>query len=392
MSEPSPITRAVRAGIDSDLTHGAVVPPIYLSTTFTFEEFGVPREFDYARRGNPTRSALAAAVAALEGAAGAVITASGMGAITTVLAALLQPGQVLVAPHDCYGGSWRLFDALARKGHFELVLADLTDPEVAEQAIRGHRPTVLWVETPSNPLLRISDVSALAALGHAVGATVVVDNTFCTPLGQRPLELGADLVVHSATKYLAGHSDVVSGAVVCSTEAQAEDLAWWANCLGVTGGAFDCYLALRGLRTLHARMAVHESNAAQIVTLLTDHPAVTAVHHASLASHPGHELAARQQRLFGGIVTFELGGGLPAAQACMDGLRLFCPAESLGGTESLVSHPATMTHAAMPPQVQAAAGITPGMLRLSVGIEDAADLVADLAAGLQRAAQVGNGS
>ena len=384
MSEPSPITRAVRAGIDTDLTHGAVVPPVYLSTTYTFEEFGVPRAFDYARRGNPTRSVLADAIAGLEGGAGAVVTASGMGAVTTVLHALLQPGQVLLAPHDCYGGSWRLFDALASKGHFELVLADLTDAGTARTAIRAHRPAVVWVETPSNPLLRISDIVALVTLGHEVGALVVVDNTFCTPLGQRPLQLGADLVVHSATKYLAGHSDVVSGAVVCSTDAQVQDLAWWANCLGVTGGAFDSYLALRGLRTLHARLAVHESNAAAIVHLLDGHPSVTAVHHPSLAGHPGHELASRQQQLYGGIVTFEVRGGLDAAQAFMAALTLFCPAESLGGTESLVSHPATMTHASMPPDVQAAAGITPGMVRLSIGIEAIDDLLADLSVALDR--------
>lgn len=389
MSEPSPITRAVRAGIDTDLTHGAVVPPVYLSTTYTFEQFGVPRAFDYARRGNPTRSTLAQAIADLECGAGAVVTASGMGAVTTVLHCLLQPGQVLLAPHDCYGGSWRLFDALARKGHFELVLADLTDAAEAERAIRAHRPAVLWVESPSNPLLRISDIAALAALGHEVGALVVVDNTFCTPLGQRPLQLGADFVVHSATKYLAGHSDVVSGAVVCSTDAQVEQLAWWANCLGVTGGAFDSYLALRGVRTLHARMAVHEANAKAIVDLLDGHPSVAAVHHPSLPGHPGHELAARQQQLFGGIVTFDLVGGSAAAEAFIDGLRLFCPAESLGGTESLISHPATMTHASMPPEVQAAAGITPGMLRLSVGIEQVDDLLADLTGALARAGSMG---
>ena len=378
MVEPSPITRAVRAGIDTDLTHGAVVPPVYLSTTYTFAEFGVPRPFDYARRGNPTRSALADGIAALEGGAGAVVTASGMGAITTVISALLSPDAVLVAPHDCYGGSWRLFDALARKGNFELVLADLTDPAVAEQVIRTRRPTVLWVESPSNPLLRISDIAALAALGHEVGATVVVDNTFCTPLGQRPLDLGADLVVHSATKYLAGHSDVVAGAVVAADETVAEEMAWWANCLGVTGGAFDSYLAMRGVRTLHARMAIHESNGAAVVDLLGAHPAVEVVHHPSLPSHPGHELARTQQRLFGGIVTFELHGGLGAANTFLENLTLFCPAESLGGTESLVSHPGTMTHASMPPDVQLAAGITPGMIRLSVGIEDIADLLADL--------------
>lgn len=378
MIEPSPITRAVRAGIDTDLTHGAVVPPVYLSTTYTFAEFGVPRPFDYARRGNPTRSALAEAVAALEAGAGAVITASGMGAITTVISALLSPDAVLVAAHDCYGGSWRLFDALARKGNFELVLADLTDPEVAAETIRTRRPTVLWLESPSNPLLRISDIATLAAQGHQVGATVVVDNTFCTPLGQRPLELGADLVVHSATKYLAGHSDVVAGAVVGADATMVEDLAWWANCLGVTGGAFDSYLVLRGLRTLHARMAIHESNGAAAVELLGRHPAVAAVHHPSLPGHPGHELAARQQKLFGGVVTFELHGGLDAAKTLLEGLTLFCPAESLGGTESLVSHPATMTHASMPPDVQLAAGITPGMVRLSVGIEAVEDLLADL--------------
>lgn len=378
MIEPSPITRAVRAGIDTDLTHGAVVPPVYLSTTYTFAEFGVPRPFDYARRGNPTRSALAEAVAALEAGAGAVITASGMGAITTVISALLSPDAVLVAAHDCYGGSWRLFDALARKGNFELVLADLTDPEVAAETIRTRRPTVLWLESPSNPLLRISDIATLAAQGHQVGATVVVDNTFCTPLGQRPLELGADLVVHSATKYLAGHSDVVAGAVVGADATMVEDLAWWANCLGVTGGAFDSYLVLRGLRTLHARMAIHESNGAAAVELLGRHPAVAAVHHPSLPGHPGHELAARQQKLFGGVVTFELHGGLEAAKTLLEGLTLFCPAESLGGTESLVSHPGTMTHASMPPDVQLAAGITPGMVRLSVGIEQIDDLLADL--------------
>ncbi|MFT3970652.1 MAG: cystathionine gamma-synthase [Micropruina sp.] len=384
MTEPSPITRAVRAGIDTDLTHGAVVPPIYLSTTYTFAEFGVPRPFDYARRGNPTRSAVAEAIAGLEGGAGAVVTASGMGAITTVVTALLQPGDLLVAPHDCYGGSWRLFDALARKGNFELLLADLTDPAVAAEVIRTRRPTVLWVETPSNPLLRISDIATLAGQAHEVGATVVVDNTFCTPLGQQPLALGADLVVHSATKYLAGHSDVVAGAIVGSDAEQVADLAWWANCLGVTGGAFDSYLALRGIRTLHARMAVHESNGAAVVDLLGRHPAVAAVHHPSLPAHPGHDLAARQQQLFGGIVTFELHGGLDAAKTFLESLVLFCPAESLGGTESLVSHPGTMTHASMPPEVQLAAGITPGMIRLSVGIEHIDDLLADLAAALDR--------
>ncbi|MFZ1412149.1 MAG: cystathionine gamma-synthase [Micropruina sp.] len=381
MTEPTPITRTVRAGIDQDPNHGAVVAPIYLSTTYTFEDFGVPRAHDYSRRGNPTRTVLAGALATLEGGAGAVVTASGMGAISTVLHALLKPGDLLLAPHDCYGGSWRLFDALASKGNFELKLVDLTAPD-AEDVIARERPTLLWIETPSNPLLRVSDIAALSAAGHAVGATVVADNTFLSPIWQRPLELGVDLVVHSTTKYLNGHSDVVGGVVVAATPELHTDLLWWANCLGVTGGAFDAYLGLRGLRTLHLRMAAHEANAARVVELLGQHPAVSGVHYPGLASHPGHDLARRQQSGFGGIVTFELHGGELQVRTFLDALTLFCPAESLGGVESLVSHPATMTHASMPPQVQAAAGITPTMLRLSVGIEDGADLVADLSRAL----------
>ncbi|QLQ15072.1 MAG: cystathionine gamma-synthase [Micropruina sp.] len=385
MDEASPVTRAVRAGIDSDPTHGAVVAPVYLSTTYTFESFGRARPFDYSRRGNPTRSVLADAVSGLEGGAGGVVTASGMGAITAVLHATLTPGDVLVAPHDCYGGSWRLFDAMARRGLFELRLVDLTTAAGIAEAVAA-RPSVLWVETPSNPLLRITDIAVAAAAGKAAGATVVVDNTFCSPVLQRPLELGADVVVHSSTKYLNGHSDVVSGVAIARDAALAEQLVWWGNCLGVTGGAFDAYLALRGLRTLHLRMERHSANAAAVVELLQDHPAVSRVLYPGLPSHPGHEIAAAQQRGFGGIVSLELAGGAPAARTLMESVTLFCPAESLGGVESLINHPATMTHASMPPDVQAAAGITPGLIRLSVGIEDPADLVADLRAGLAKLA------
>ena len=383
MNEPSPVTRAVRAGIETDKTHGAVVAPIFLSTTYTFAGFGEPREFDYSRRGNPTRALLADAIAGLEHGAGAVVTGSGMGAITTVLHAFTEPGDLLVAPHDCYGGSWRLFDTFARKGLLRLRLTDLTDPAALDEAL-AEGPRLVWIETPSNPLMRITDIAAVAAAAHAVGALVVADNTFCSPVLQQPLDLGADIVVHSTTKYLNGHSDVVSGVAVAKEPEVAEQLVWWANCLGLTGGAFDSYLALRGLRTLQVRMRQHGENAAALADLLAAHPAVARVHYPGLPSHPGHDLAASQQQGFGGMISAELVGGAEAARRLMESLTLFCPAESLGGVESLINHPGTMTHASMPPEVQAAAGITPGMVRLSIGIEDVTDLVADLSQGLAR--------
>ncbi len=383
MDEQSPVTRGVRAGIAIDPAYGAVVAPVYLSTTYAFTAFDAPGAYDYSRAGNPTRSVLARALADLEGGFDAVVTASGMAAITVCLHALMPAGGTLLAPHDCYGGSWRLFDALARKGLFDLRLANLADPESAARAI-ADGPAVVWVETPSNPLLRVSDVRTIAAAAHARGAVVVADNTFATPIVQRPLELGADVVVHSTTKYINGHSDVVAGAIVASTETLHADLAWWANALGVTGGAMDAYLTLRGLRTLHLRMAAAQANAAAVVDLLLGHPAVSRVHYPGLTDHPGHALAADQQDGCGAIVTFELADA-DAVSAFVDGLQCFCLAESLGGVESLVSHPATMTHAAMPPHVRAEAGITDGMLRLSLGVEDAVDLVADLRAGLDRA-------
>jgi len=386
MTEQSPVTRGVRAGINTDPAFGAVVAPVYLSTTYSFTGFEQPREFDYSRAGNPTRSVLARALADLEGGFDAVVTASGMAAVSVCLHALVPSGGVLLAPHDCYGGSWRLFDALARKGLFEVRLADLTDPAGAAEAIAAG-PDLVWIETPSNPLLRVTDLRTITAAAHAVGALVVADNTFATPVVQRPLALGADAVVHSTTKYINGHSDVVAGAVVAATETLHTDLAWWANALGATGGAMDAYLTLRGLRTLHLRMASAQANAVAAVALLRGHPAVTRVHYPGLTDHPGHALAADQQDGTGAIVTFEL-RDVAAVRAFVDGLDCFCLAESLGGVESLVSHPATMTHAAMPAEVRAAAGITDGMLRLSMGVEDAGDLLADLRAGLDRALAV----
>lgn len=387
MTEQSPQTRAVRAGINTDAAHGAVVPPIYLSTTYAFEAFNSPGQYDYSRAGNPTRTVLADAVAELEGGAGGVITASGMAAVTVPVLALLPPGGTLLAPFDCYGGSWRLFDALERTGRLKLRLTDFSDSQNALAEI-ADGVDLVWLETPSNPLLRITDIAAASAAAHAVGALVVADNTFATPVVQRPLSLGADIVVHSATKYLNGHSDVVAGAIVAADAERLAHLAWWANTLGVTGGALDSYLTLRGLRTLHLRMAQAQRNAEAVVDLLLGHPAVKAVHYPGLPGHPQHELAARQQDGFGAIVTFDVGSEA-AVRAVVEGLECFCLAESLGGVESLVSHPATMTHASMPEDIRAAAGITDGMLRLSLGVEDAADLVADLRAGLDRVFALG---
>lgn len=377
-------TAAVRSGIETDTGHGAVVPPIYLSTNYSFAGLRQPRDFDYSRSGNPTRATLAAALAELDGAAGAVVTASGMGAVSTVLTALATPGDLVLAPHDAYGGTWRVLDALARKGAFTLELLDLTAPDAAAR-VAAARPALVWVETPSNPLLGISDVAALAAATHAGGGVLVADNTFCSPLVQRPLELGADVVVQSSTKYLNGHSDVIAGVITAADAELIEQLAWWANCLGVTGSAFDSYLTLRGVRTLPVRMRQHLANAAAVVEALRGHPGVERLFYPGLPEHPGHEVAARQMDGFGAIVSFEVVGGEPGVAAFLAGLENFSLAESLGGVESLVCHPGTMTHAAMPADVQEAAGLRPGLVRLSVGIEDADDLVTDLLAGLERA-------
>jgi cystathionine gamma-synthase len=382
--DESRTTRSVRAGIETDATHGSVVPPIYLSTNFTFRGLGEPRTFDYSRSGNPTRAILADALAELEGGAGAVVTASGMGAVTACLAAFVPDGATLVVPHDCYGGSWRLFDALARKGSYRLEICDLTSPD-APARVAAAQPALVWIETPSNPLLRVTDIRTISDAAHAVGALVAVDNTFCSPVLQRPIEHGADLVIHSTTKYINGHSDVIGGAVVARTPELADQASWWANCMGLTGGAMDAYLTLRGLRTLQLRMDRHVANAAAIAAALEGHPGLLALHYPGLASHPDHALASRQQDGPGAIVTLDVAGGTDGVRAFLAGLRCFSLAESLGGVESLVAHPASMTHVSMPPGVQAAAGLTPGMLRLSVGIEDAADLIADLTAGLGRA-------
>ena len=386
MTEYSATTRAVRASIATDREHGAVVPPIHLSSTFAFEGFGKPRRFDYTRSGNPTRSQLADALAELEGGATGVVTSTGMSAVTLAVQ-LLNPGDVIVAAHDCYGGTQRLLRGLAKRGHFEVVFADLTTP-AALATITRRRPRLVWIETPSNPLLRITDVRAVADHAHANGAIVVVDNTFLSPVLQQPIALGADLVVHSTTKYLNGHSDVVGGAVIAASKTLGDELAWWANALGITGAPFDSYLTLRGVRTLHSRVRDHLANAEAVVEALCEHPAVSHVYYPGLSTHPGHEIARRQQSGFGAMVSFEVVGGTRSVELLASRLQCFTLAESLGGVESLVAHPATMTHASMDAEARAVAGISDSLVRLSVGIESAEDLVRDLTEALNEVANV----
>jgi cystathionine gamma-synthase len=374
-------TRAVRAGLETCEVTGAVVPPIHLSSTFAFKGFGDKRKYDYSRSGNPTRDLLAEALADLEGGAGAVITGSGMGAITLV-GHLLPVGARVIAPHDCYGGTFRLLTAWKKRNELAVDFVDFGNASAVDAALS--KPAALvWIETPSNPLLRITDIADISRRAHAQGALVVADNTFLSPGWQQPIALGADIVVHSTTKYINGHSDVVGGAVIAATREFAEQLAWWGNCLGLTGSAFDSFLTLRGLRTLHVRLREHGRNAQAVAEFLVKQPQVKRVYFPGLPDHPGHDVARRQQSGFGAIVTLEVAGGIVGARRFSEALELFSLAESLGGVESLVAHPATMTHAAMAPEARAAAGLVDGLLRLSVGIESADDLLRDLRNGVK---------
>lgn len=380
----SRVTNAVRAGLGADSPHRSVMPPIHLSSNYYFDAPGVQHgEYDYTRTANPTRDLVAGAVAELEGGCGATVTSSGMSAIA-VVTRLLSAGDLLMAPRDCYGGSHRLFSAEAARGSYDVRFFDPWKEESFDLA-RALRPRMIWLETPSNPILRITDIAAWARLARDIGAICVADNTFLSPVNQCPLELGADLVVHSTTKFLNGHSDVVGGAVIAADEALLDKIAWWTNAMGVSGAPFDAYLTLRGMRTLHARCRVHGENALRVVDVLAGSEAVANVNHPSLPGHPGHEIAGRQQTGWGSLVSFELRGGRRAVDAFVDGIRHFALAESLGGVESLVSHPWTMTHASMDAPARVAAGIGEGLLRLSVGIEAVEDLEADLQLALDRA-------
>ena len=374
-----PCTTAARHGVNSDPAHGAVMPPIYLSSNYSFDGLDGKRRYDYTRSGNPTRDVLAETLAELEGGCGAVVTATGMAAVDLALCSR-EPGDLLVAPHDLYGGTHRLLCARAKRGHFDVQFVDQNDRAALDAAF-ALKPKLILIETPSNPLMRIVDVADLCARAHAVGCKAVVDNTFLSPALQQPLALGADLVIHSTTKYINGHSDVVGCCVVAKDPADLQQLTWWANCLGVTGSPFDSWLTLRGVRTLFARIERQQATAGRIAEWLAVHPAVKAVHYPGLKSHPGHAVAARQQRGFGAMLSFEL-ADIDAVRTLVDGLAVFTLAESLGGVESLIAHPTLMTHAAMTPEARATAGISDGLLRLSIGLEHPEDLLADLSAAL----------
>ncbi|MFP4149179.1 MAG: cystathionine gamma-synthase [Nitriliruptoraceae bacterium] len=371
-------TRAIHAGQDPEPVTGAVTVPIFQTSTFAQPRVGEHTGYEYARTGNPTRTALQTALAALEGTDRAVAFASGLAAEDAVFR-LLSPGDHVVMADDVYGGTWRQIAQVHARFGIEVSAVDLSDLDAVRAALR---PTtrLVWAETPSNPLLKILDLAALAELAHDHGARLVADNTFATPALQRPYQLGADLVVHSTTKYLGGHSDVVGGAV-CTDAATAEELAFLQNAVGAVPGPFDSWLTLRGVRTLEVRMERHSANAARIATFLTEHPAVTTVAYPGLADHPGHELAARQMSAFGGMVSFRLAGGRPAAIRVAEATELFFLAESLGGVESLIEHPGIMTHASV---AGTALEVPDDLVRLSVGIETVEDLLADLERALGR--------
>ncbi len=378
-----PCTTAARHGVNSDPAHGAVMPPLYLSSNYSFDGLEGKRKYDYTRSGNPTRDVLGETLAKLEGGCGAVVTATGMAAVDLALFSL-EPGDLLIAPHDLYGGTHRLLCARAKRGHFDVQFVDQNDHQALDVAF-ALRPKLILIETPSNPLMRIVDVADICARARAVGCKSAVDNTFLSPALQQPLALGADLVIHSTTKYINGHSDVVGGCVVAKSTEDLQQLTWWANCLGVTGSPFAAYLTLRGVRTLFARIERQQATAGRVAEWLEAHPAVKAVHYPGLKSHPGHAIAAKQEAGFGVMLSFEL-HDIDAVRTLVDGLEIFTLAESLGGVESLIAHPALMTHAAMTPAARKVAGITDGLLRLSVGLEHPEDLLRDLAAGLARVA------
>ncbi|EME0096240.1 O-succinylhomoserine (thiol)-lyase [Vibrio parahaemolyticus] len=386
MSTRKPATIAVRTGIESDSQYHAVVPPIYLSTNYGFPAFGEVPKYDYTRSGNPNRGLLESALSELESGKGAVVTNCGTSALNLWVSAFLGPDDLIVAPHDCYGGTYRLFNTRANKGDFKVQFVDQSDVQALEAAL-AKKPKLILLETPSNPLVRVVDIAAVCEKAKQVGAWVAVDNTFLTPVYQKPLELGADFVIHSTTKYINGHSDVIGGVVITKTEAHAEELAWWGNCIGATGTPFDSYMTLRGIRTLGARMRVHEESSQHVLNYLQQQALVAKIYHPSLPDHPGHEIAKKQQSGFGSMLSFEFAGSFEQLKVFVKELELFSLAESLGGVESLICHPASMTHRAMGEEALAEAGVSHQLLRLSVGLEDAQDLIADLDQAFVKAAQ-----
>ena len=381
-------TRAIHAAQPSDPATGALIAPIYQTSTFEQDAPGVNLGFDYSRTNNPTRLRLEQVLAELENVAYCAVFASGLAAEHAVLHAFLKPGDRIVVPVDVYGGTFRLLNRVFANLDLTIAPTDTTNLDAVRAAITP-QTRLVWLETPTNPRLIVSDIRAIAGIAHTNGALVVVDNTFATPVFQQPFALGADIVVHSVTKYLAGHSDLIQGAVLARDAAVFEPIKFLQNAIGAVPAPLDCWLTLRGLKTLELRVLRHAENAARIASALSAHPRVRRVYYPGLASHPGHDLAQRQMHGFGGIVSFELDGSADDVRAFVSSRRFFALGESLGGVKSLVAHPATMTHASIPAPQRAALGLSDNLIRLSPGIEHADDLIDDLLAGLERPQAVG---
>lgn len=376
-------TRAIHESQQPDPATGALITPIYQTSTFVLEELGKNKGYQYARTHNPTRTALEECLASLEGARYGIATASGLAAVS-VVGNLLSAGDHVIVGEDVYGGVYRLFERVLKRYNLHFTYVNARNLEEIEAAIRPETK-LIWLETPTNPLLRLADLKAIGQIAKRNNLIYAVDNTFATPYFQRPLEFGADVIVHSTTKYLSGHSDIIGGAVVTDREDLYEELKFHTNATGCVPGPFDCFLALRGIKTLALRMREHGRNAAAVAEFLEQHEAVERVYYPGLPSHPQHELAKRQMNGFGGIVAFVVKGGLPSAKAVLHNTELFQLAESLGGVKSLICHPSTMTHAPIPKDVQEHCGIVDGLIRLSVGIEDSKDLISDLEQALAKA-------
>ena len=376
-------TIASKAGIGSDKHHGSIIPPLYLSSNFEYRELGIEQEYEYTREKNPTRDHLINALTAMEDGVGGEILSSGMAAVTLV-ANILNNNSKVILPHDCYGGTHRLFSSLAEKGILEAYFINQGHESFCKETIKEIQPDLIWVETPSNPLLQAVDIKKISKEAKACNALVAADNTFLSPSLQNPLKLGADIVMHSTTKYINGHSDVIGGALITNDHKILLKLKFWANALGITGSPFDSYLTLRGLRTLGIRMEKHEKNAAAIVELLLKHPKVAKVYYPGLPTHPSHVIAKKQQSGFGGMLSFEILDGLAGVKNFIEGMKILPLAASLGGFESLVSHPYTMTHGNLTPNQKKEIGISESLIRISAGLENTEDLLEAVNLGLKK--------
>lgn len=382
-------TTTVHSGLNKDKQHGSVSPPIFFSSTYNFIDFKNPRIYDYSRKKNPTRDMAQKTLSELEEGKGSLITNTGMSAIHLICNFFLQPNDLLIAPYDCYGGSYRLFNSQSKKGMYKLKFINQNNKEEINKSLEK-KPKIIFIESPSNPLLRVVDIKYICKKAKETNTISVVDNTFLSPILQNPLKLGADLVVHSCTKYLNGHSDILSGAIITKDLNILNDLSWWANNIGVTGSALDSYFLIRGIRTLAIRINKAQKNALKIVNFLQQHPLVLKVYHPSIKNSIGYKYAIKQQKGFGAMLSFELNGNDNILKIFLKNLKLFTLAESLGGVESLISHAASMTHAGMSKKSLEKAGISNKLLRISVGIENGNDLINDLKQAFLKIEKIGN--